>query len=137
MSVWAYSSTFNAQYLYVLKKPVNTQWQLFSDPTTGVAVHGGGSDAGCQSQVFPAGNKWHMITATISGTACLIYVDGALVFTGTVTAIGNGTTAGTNDVLISTYDGTNYPFNGRMDEVRVYNRALSADEVKRLYNLGR
>jgi hypothetical protein len=28
-------------------------------------------------------------------------------------------------------------FNGIIDDVRVYNRALSADEVKRLYNMGR
>jgi hypothetical protein len=30
-----------------------------------------------------------------------------------------------------------YPFDGLIDDVRIYNRALSADEIKRLYNLGR
>ena len=29
------------------------------------------------------------------------------------------------------------PFNGQLDDIRIYNRALSADEIKRLYNLGR
>src|SRR3989344_1508293 len=28
------------------------------------------------------------------------------------------------------------PFNGLIDEVRIYNRALNADEIKRLYNIG-
>jgi hypothetical protein len=26
--------------------------------------------------------------------------------------------------------------NGLIDDVRIYNRALSADEIKRLYNMG-
>ena len=33
--------------------------------------------------------------------------------------------------------GTAYYFNGLLDEVRIYNRALSAAEVKRLYNMGK
>jgi hypothetical protein len=28
-------------------------------------------------------------------------------------------------------------FNGQLDDVRIYNRALSASEVKQLYNAGR
>jgi Concanavalin A-like lectin/glucanases superfamily len=32
--------------------------------------------------------------------------------------------------------GTNYFFPGKIDDVRVYNRALSATEVKQLYNAG-
>jgi hypothetical protein len=28
-------------------------------------------------------------------------------------------------------------FDGLIDDVRIYNRALSADEIKRLYNMGR
>jgi Concanavalin A-like lectin/glucanases superfamily len=30
-----------------------------------------------------------------------------------------------------------YQWQGKLDDVRIYNRALSADEVKRLYNMGR
>ena len=33
--------------------------------------------------------------------------------------------------------GTNWPFNGLIDDVRIYNRALSPDEIRRLYNIGR
>jgi hypothetical protein len=29
------------------------------------------------------------------------------------------------------------PFKGRIDDVRIYNRALSATEIKQLYNMGR
>ncbi len=37
---------------------------------------------------------------------------------------------------IGRWYGNNYYLNGKIDDVRVYNRALSADEVKRLYNMG-
>ena len=57
----------------------------------------------------------------------------------------------TQGTLVSAVSTTNYPlsigvnpgatyanfFDGRIDEVRVYNRALSANEVNRLYNMGR
>jgi hypothetical protein len=34
-------------------------------------------------------------------------------------------------------DGPSKYWNGLIDDVRIYNRALSADEIKRLYNAGR
>jgi hypothetical protein len=39
----------------------------------------------------------------------------------------------THELLLSS---TAYPYSGLMDDVRVYNRVLSADEIKRLYQLG-
>ncbi|HXK31646.1 MAG TPA: LamG-like jellyroll fold domain-containing protein [Candidatus Paceibacterota bacterium] len=33
--------------------------------------------------------------------------------------------------------GLNNFFDGSIDDVRIYNRALSPEEVKRLYNMGR
>jgi hypothetical protein len=34
-------------------------------------------------------------------------------------------------------DSSNYFFNGKIDDARVYNRALSDTEIKQLYNAGR
>ncbi|MBW2632355.1 MAG: PGF-pre-PGF domain-containing protein, partial [Deltaproteobacteria bacterium] len=39
----------------------------------------------------------------------------------------------TNSVFIGKRGGTTYPFNGSIDEVRIYNRALSGDEIYRQY----
>ena len=82
-------------------------------------------------------NTWHHLVGAVSGTSVKLYLDGVL-----------QTTQGT---LVSAVSTTNYPlsigvnpgatyanfFDGRIDEVRVYNRALSANEVNRLYNMGR
>lgn len=41
------------------------------------------------------------------------------------------------DLNIGNDDGGTSTFDGLIDEVRIYNRVLSADEIKRLYNMGR
>ena len=42
-------------------------------------------------------------------------------------------TSRTSPISIGGYDATNYPFNGLIDEVQIFNRSLSASEVSQLY----
>jgi hypothetical protein len=73
--------------------------------------------------------NWHHIVGTkdISGNA-MLFVDSTLIKTG-IGAIGSNPSA-------YLYIGarTNHPFNGLIDEVRIYNRALSSDEVVLAYS---
>jgi len=53
-------------------------------------------------------------------------------------SVGTLITLGTDNMWIGRIDpGGGYHFDGIIDEVRMYNRVLSAQEVQRLYNLGR
>ncbi len=77
--------------------------------------------------------KWHDVCFTKSGTAGTYYLDGAA--DGTKTASLN-ITYGTADWIAGyNYRDSNSDLNGSLDDVRIYNRALSASEVKQLYNL--
>ncbi|TAN34010.1 LamG domain-containing protein [Patescibacteria group bacterium] len=80
-------------------------------------------------------NKWHYVTCAVSanGATATIYLDGVQDGTNTGTA-KNTDSSGT--FLIGRDTTTRY-FNGSIDDVRVYNRALSAAEVKQLYNAAR
>ena len=53
----------------------------------------------------------------------------------------NGVDTKNSDNALNLYIGnrgnSNITFDGSIDDVRIYNRALTSDEVKRLYNLGR
>ena len=83
-------------------------------------------------------NKWHhvLISATRNGNA-LFYIDGILDATRDISS-QNGSLNNSIVARIGMYSsGNTWPFNGLIDEVRVYNRALSASEVKVLYNMGR
>jgi len=73
---------------------------------------------------------WHLVTGTYDGTTGRLYVDGSLVATDTFTAPSNSTLP----LYIGRYYGANgYGWTGGIDEVRLYNRALSDAEVAQLY----
>jgi prepilin-type N-terminal cleavage/methylation domain-containing protein len=78
-------------------------------------------------------NTWYYIVATFDGTLLKIYLDGELEnsvsFPGPITCCTNNPyDIGRNR------NNNNYAFPGVIDEVRVYNRALSGLEVKSIYN---
>jgi chitodextrinase len=74
---------------------------------------------------------WHLVTATYSGTTAILYVDQAQVATETFTAPA--------DLSLPLYIGRYYGgsgngWNGVLDEVRLYNRALTSTEISAIYN---
>ena len=79
---------------------------------------------------------WHHVVVTRSGSSEKFYYDGVL--SATVSGVNN---SGTGKFAIgSSYGqfngGYQSFYNGQVDEVRTYNRALSAGEVMQLYKLG-
>src|SRR3989344_846969 len=88
-------------------------------------------------------NEWHLITAIWDTTnnAAYIYIDGVVNATATgITAIGTVTDTATANIGAAKDSanpaGVNF-FNGTIDELILYNRTLSALEVKQLYIAGR
>ncbi|MBI2637564.1 MAG: LamG domain-containing protein, partial [Candidatus Sungbacteria bacterium] len=74
-----------------------------------------------------------------SATGLRLYVNGAEDANSPVsTASLDSINSGTDPVRIGdSAEAANRPLNGLIDEVRIYNRALTAEEVKRLYSMGR
>jgi len=94
--------------------------------TEPIAVHSDGAAHAIDSNINVSLNDWHHIASTYNGTLVKIYVDGML---------RNSEAHGfqnTNDPLtIGAWHFTSPErfLNGTIDEVKVYDRALSADEV--------
>jgi hypothetical protein len=65
------------------------------------------------------------------GSTLKIYRNGEL---GNSSAVTGSITHTTNPLKIGTYGSTS--FDGKVDDMRVYNRALSAQEVQQLYSMG-
>ena len=77
---------------------------------------------------FPANNTWYHILVTRSGSNFIYYVNGVQ----KATTSSNLDIRTTENLTIGSKGASKY-FNGSIDEVRIYNRALSAEEIKELY----
>ncbi len=75
-----------------------------------------------------AANSWNHIIGAFNGTNRLLYVNGILQSTKSATLSST-----TQNLVVGRYQGGNY-LNGTIDEVRIYNRALSPTEILGLYN---
>ncbi len=74
-------------------------------------------------------NQWYHIGLVYNGTALLLYVNGVLENTSVRTVDENATgdfIIGQNKVLAQT-------FNGSLDEIRIYNKSLTTEQVQLIY----
>ncbi|MEE9525510.1 MAG: LamG-like jellyroll fold domain-containing protein [Candidatus Woesearchaeota archaeon] len=81
-------------------------------------------------------NQWHHLVGTFDGTTMKLYRNGNLVNTSSFTGPGCDKSA---RLLIGAYPGTSYggteeeEFDGMIDEVTIFNRSLSAEQIQALY----
>jgi len=75
--------------------------------------------------------EWQYVVFTYDGTSVRSYING--VYKDTYTVSLNTTDSGSLKIASGIYSNYHY-FNGYLDDVRVYNRALSKDEITALYN---
>lgn len=86
------------------------------------------------TNIYLSTNKWVHVVATYDGTTQRIYVNGVQDGTGQVISSDFGTAS--SHCTIGWVSGGDY-FTGSLDDVRVYNRALSTAEVQQLYKMGK
>ena len=135
ISSWNYSSNFN-QSGFMFEKTtngsVNTQYSLFFEGVNIIYRTYGLSTVDLAVNATTAGvvnNQWNNVVATWDGTNKRIYVNGVLVAT-SATLTGTVTQNTTGAAFIGIYGGGGYPFNGRIAQTQIYNRALSAQEIQ-------
>jgi hypothetical protein len=107
--------------------------------SNGTIIFGARDDANINVRLESMGSladsKWHQIVGIRNGARFSLAVDGNII------AAEENEQAGSSDVKITVGIGARMDsasknaFKGSIDDVRIYNRALSADEVKALYDL--
>jgi hypothetical protein len=92
-----------------------------------------GNTESVAQKTAPSFGSWYHVVGTYDGTTVRIYVDGVA---GTPTSITTTIpyAARTAQIGASYYNGLVALFKGTIDDVRIYNRALTAEEVRYLYN---
>jgi len=78
-------------------------------------------------------NDWQFVVGTYDGSSMKLYVNGIL---DASFQTSGSLRINTRNLFIGKDDHTQYPYlvNGKIDDVRIYNRALTATEVQNLYN---
>jgi len=78
--------------------------------------------------------NWHNVILERAGSNILIYLDGALIYSGVTTHTGSVASTGT--LYIGSYgNGTYFP--GTISDVRLYDYALPVAEIQTMYNAGK
>jgi hypothetical protein len=139
--------TANGNYPSVLGKgdvgSGNESYALFVDPSgnLGFLVNTAGLAATRRIVIDTTPiqtGKWTFVAGTYDGTNVRVYVNGSLRKTMSYVLEAKMIHSTTNDLLIGKaertgFGGTSY-FKGAIDEVELFSRALSLDEIMKIYN---
>lgn len=110
--------------------------ELYGDNRYYMSVSGDGTNVVSQrsNAVVAADNNWHHFATTYDGSSIILYKDGAVlpssIMAGSIPASIFNSNA--TSPLRNMYNAVDYT-TGSMDNVRLYNRALTAAEVLELY----
>lgn len=96
-------------------------------------VSDGGSKFAVSLSSYTDG-KWHHLCGTADGVVSKLYIDGAL----NISVAAGNTYAGYTvpNLFVNGASGQNTYCQDQVDDVRVYNRAISAAEINAIYNQG-
>jgi hypothetical protein len=115
----------------------NASWRLQAYPGTGTLdfITTGPSNLNLVGNRNVNDGNWHHVACVYDGTNKYLYVDGTL-------DVSAPTTGSISQISQPMYIGNtpnapgNYIFNGLIDEVSIYNRALTASEIQAIYAAG-
>ncbi len=137
VSLWADFSNQGGNWQRMIDFGTGTETYLFLSPRTGgngpmrLSIRTGGgpnSEIDTSSTLSPG---WHHIAATINGSdmSMTLHLDGILVATGATQVLPSDLGETTQNYLGYSQYTADAPYQGSMDEVRIYTRPLSPGEI--------
>lgn len=136
VAAWVMSDVVNqGSYRRIVENNFATSFELGTDAAgTGfkLIVRNGVAPYGAANGGTIVPDRWQFLVGTYDGTTGTLYVDGTPVASDAFTAPGTVSLP----VYIGQYVGGGSNWRGRIDEVQIWNRALTATEVRDLYGAG-
>lgn len=141
VDAWVKRSGSPGNFKYILTKGQNGcngggSYALYTGPTGGLFFYVSNGNVFALSPDGGAGvwdNQWHHVAGTYDGLSVKLYVDGNLVGS-TPTNIPINYALQNNNLFIGNYPNCgNLSFPGLVDEVEIFNRALTQPEVQSIY----
>jgi hypothetical protein len=127
-------ATPNADWRGIVTKG-NSSWRLQGTSGAETVTFSADPNGDLKGNAEVNDGQWHHVAATYDGTNMCLYVDGTLDATQPASL-----PLATNSFPVCLGENPQAPnpyyFNGSVDEVTLYNRALSADEIQTIYITG-
>ena len=129
----------------IIHKNYRKNYEMWIDSSTRLLQFRIGSGVGTTADTLSSGttiqfNEWYHVAAVYDGSNMYLYLNGGLSNSKSTSIPSLGITTDPviignvgNDISAFNY---NRPFNGKIDEVAIYDTALSADEISYHYCLG-
>ena len=132
LSCWVYFTSKAIQSIMCIgANGAGTGWGI---ETTGTVLSLSKGNSGTITALTYSTGQWYNIVyvgqnLTANSLTIRLYINGSLQYSGTDTSINT-----TNSTLkLGTNNAGTLAFNGRISQARVYNKALSADEIEKNY----
>ena len=135
MSIWVRPSDATATYRYAGSRITGTfqGFQLFQQGSSYFALIDNGPTVATVQSAVAVTTNWAMVTLVRRGSGLALFVNGLQ--TGTPASL-SGSIRSSASFEIGSVNSLNF-FSGQIDDVRIYSRALTAGDVRQLWQLGR
>ena len=133
-SIWISPSGTAQSSMPILNKWYASEFMFYGDGSGGVQYQGGGNYCHLISTSVLVSNTWQQLVFVRNGTNLYAYFNGVL--KGTCSSINNPTTTTSQSIYLG-YDSAPAYYTGLINDVRIYNRALSAAEISQIYAAGK
>ncbi len=133
---WSINPTTGSQWTSIINKGVDSQYRLqhnSSNTAFEMAIRTSSGARWAHSTTVPQVGVWYHVVGTYDGSEIRLYVNGQL--EGTASHVGNINTT-TGNLFVGSRSSSDRHFNGLLDEVAIWNRALSAQEIESIYKRG-
>jgi len=136
ISLWFYPTNLSLGRQGLVYKQYNNEYEIIMESSGSISFYHGD---GTFEEILEPGsnyiteNTWNhlVVTRDTSVGKIYFYVNGDLLGSDDYSDVP---LAGSDKIVIGRRDGTSYYFAGSIDDVRIYNRALSEGEVDRIKN---
>jgi hypothetical protein len=137
VEIWA-RGAFQSPYGYLVSKSDwggTVGYSLYTGPSNTLRFFvGTGSQQITQDTGFTWDSNWHHIVGVYDGSSVKLYVDDALL--ADTPATGSIVSSAGMQLVVARFHNGGFPFRGDIDEVAVYDHALTAGEVETHYAVG-
>ena len=138
LSIWI-KTTDTVGYITSFRDPIYITFGtgIYSAGSNGMGIYDGTNSYYINNTAMQGINdgNWHHIAMTHDGTNLKGYIDGSIiatVSTGTTTQSSGGTNY--NRIGLRADGNTSSAYNGLVDQLRLYNSALSENDISNIYN---